>query len=67
MDRIIPPGVAVRLDAGVHGLVPADDPGLARWAADGRNCAEGDVVAVGVYGINLRRRQVRLRIVEAGR
>ncbi|WP_331773419.1 S1 RNA-binding domain-containing protein (plasmid) [Embleya sp. NBC_00888] len=25
VDRIIPPGVVVRLDAGVHGLVPADD------------------------------------------
>lgn len=67
VDRIIPPGVAVRLDAGVHGLVPADDPGLARLAAEGRTCAEGDVVAVNVCAINLHRRQVRLRIVDVVR
>lgn len=64
VDGIIPPGVVVRLEAGVHGLVPADEPGLARLAADDRGCAVGDVVTVGVCGINLRRRRVRLRIVE---
>ncbi|OPC76933.1 hypothetical protein B4N89_40775 [Embleya scabrispora] len=65
VERIIPPGVVVRLAAGVHGLVPADDPGLAGSTAGGRECGAGDVVAVRVRGINLHRRRVRLCIDES--
>ncbi|WTW98445.1 S1 RNA-binding domain-containing protein [Streptomycetaceae bacterium NBC_01309] len=65
VSAVIPPGVVVRLDAAVHGLVPVDDPGLARLAADGHICAEGDIVTVNVCSINMRRRQVRLRIAES--
>lgn len=67
VDKIVPPGMVVRLDAGVHGLVPADDPGLNRWQTDGRECGEGEAVTVQVRSINLHRRQIRLRFVRSGR
>lgn len=63
VDGMIPLGVVVRLDAGVYGLVPAGDPGLARLKAEGRDCGEGDAVTVQVRSINLHRRQVRLTVV----
>ncbi|MEU8136463.1 S1 RNA-binding domain-containing protein [Streptodolium elevatio] len=64
VSEVIPPGVVVRLDTGIHGLVSAGDPALTRLAAAGRNCAKGDPLTVRVCNINLHRRQIRLRVVE---
>jgi small subunit ribosomal protein S1 len=61
VETIIPPGVVVRLEAEVYGLVPADDPVLTARNAGGHGFVGGELVDVRVCSINLHRRQVRLR------